>query len=79
MTLKEHYRDLMAKSDDELYDIWLKGELPGMGDYDICLHILQLRHSERLIKKTWLLVIATWFLVIATVFGPYLLNYFGLG
>ena len=53
----QNYRELKSKSDEELYDLMLS-EPSEMFDYQICLHILQLRHSERLIRKTWLLVIA---------------------
>lgn len=75
--MRQNYRELKLKSDDELYELMLS-EPPEMFDYQVCLHLLQLRHSERLIKKTWCLVIATWVLVLATAFGPYLLKYFCL-
>ena len=63
--MRQNYRELKLKSDDELYDLMLS-EPPEMFDYQVCLHLLQLRHSEQLIRKTWLLVIATWGLVAVT-------------
>jgi hypothetical protein len=73
--MRQTYKDLMDKTDEELYDIMLSGAHdPGNFDYQVCLDILRKRHDERLLKasqdlvrKTHWLTVFTCLLVVATV------------
>jgi hypothetical protein len=64
--MRQNYKELKLKSDEELYELMLSDQ-PDTFDYQVCLHLLQLRDNERLIRKTWALAIATWALVAATI------------
>jgi len=64
--MRQNYRELKSKPDEELYELMLSDQ-PDTFDYQVCLHLLQLRDNKRLIHKTWALVIATWALVLVTI------------